>query len=81
MHLISESASLIIAGAHLYDLVAHHHTQVVPTHLKVGQDKTTVLFNDALNTFFYCYMASDIWLRTIVIVRKETHRRHMDNVF
>ena len=31
-----------------------------------------VLFNDALNTFIYGYMASDIWLRTILIVRKET---------
>ena len=29
-----------------------------------------VLFNDALNTF-YLRMASDIWLRTILIVRKE----------
>ena len=37
-----------------------------------------VLFNDALNTFnFYGYMASDIWLRTILLVRKETHCRHI----
>ena len=27
--------------------------------------------------FIYCYMASDIWLRTILIVRKETHCRHI----
>ena len=27
--------------------------------------------------FIYCYMASDIWLRTILIVRKETRCRHM----
>ena len=26
--------------------------------------------------FIYGYMASDIWLRTILIVRKETHCRH-----
>ena len=37
-----------------------------------------VLFNDALNTFyFYGYIASDIWLRTILIVRKEIHCRHI----
>ena len=36
-----------------------------------------VLFNDALNTFIYGYMASDIWLRTILIVRKETRCRHI----
>ena len=41
-----------------------------------------VLFNDALNTFFiYGYMASDIWLRTILIVRKETCSRHMGYSF
>ena len=27
--------------------------------------------------FIYGYMASDIWLRTILIVRKETHYRHI----
>ena len=27
--------------------------------------------------FIYGYMASDIWLRTILIVRKETHCRHL----
>ena len=34
-----------------------------------------VLFNDA--HFIYGYMASDIWLRTILIVRKETRCRHI----
>ena len=28
--------------------------------------------------FIYGYMASDIWLRTILIVRKETHCCHID---
>ena len=27
--------------------------------------------------FIYGYMSSDIWLRTILIVRKETHCRHI----
>ena len=27
--------------------------------------------------FIYGYMASDIWLRTILIMRKETHCRHI----
>ena len=36
-----------------------------------------VLFNDALTHFIYGYMASDIWLRTILIVRKETRCRHI----
>ena len=37
------------------------------------------LFNDALNTFGY--MASDIWLRTILIARDETSYHHMDYSF
>ena len=44
----------------------------------LGERERNVLFNDALNTFFiYGYMASDIWLRTILIVRKETRCRHI----
>ena len=31
--------------------------------------------------FIYCYMASDIWLRTTQIAREETRCRNMDNVF
>ena len=31
--------------------------------------------------FIYGYMASDIWLRTILIVRKETCCRHIDYSF
>ena len=31
--------------------------------------------------FIYGYMASDIWLKTILIVRKETRCRHMDYSF
>ena len=39
-----------------------------------GRKEGNVLLNDALNTF---YMASDIWLRTILIVRKKTRCRHI----
>ena len=31
--------------------------------------------------FIYGYMASNIWLRTILIVREETRRRHMGYSF
>ena len=43
---------------------------------KSGRKEGNVLFNDALNTI-YGYMASDIWLRTILIVRKETRCHHI----
>ena len=46
-----------------------------------GLDYGNVLFNDALNTFFYGYMASDLWLRIILIVRKETRCRHIGYSF
>ena len=35
-----------------------------------------VLFNDALNTFIYGYMVSDIWLRTIQKAIEQTRCRH-----
>ena len=47
---------------------------------KKRERERNVLFNDALNTFylrFYGYMASDIWLRTTQIVKKETRCRHI----
>ena len=34
-----------------------------------------------LTHFIYGYMASDIWLRTILIVRKETRCRHIGYAF
>ena len=44
------------------------------TELCMGERERNVLFNDTLNTF---YLASDIWLRTILIVRTETHCHHI----
>ena len=41
-----------------------------------------VLFNITHSThFIYSYMASDIWLRTILIMRKETCCRHIGYSF
>ena len=46
--------------------------------LEDGRKEGNVLFNDALNTFYSrLYVASDIWLRTILIMRKETCCRHI----
>ena len=47
----------------------------------IGRKEGNVLFNDALNTFIYGYMASDVWLRTILIVRKETRCCHIGYSF
>ena len=41
-----------------------------------GRKEGNVLFNDALNTCF-----TDIWLRTILIVRKETRCHHIGYSF
>ena len=46
-----------------------------------GRKEGNVLFNDALNTFYLRYMASDIWLRTIQIAREETRCRYMGYSF
>ena len=49
------------------------HHKFSSTGYIVLERERNVLFNNTLNTFIYGYMASDIWLRTILIVRKETH--------
>ena len=54
-----------------------HSTHFIYDYIGIGN----VLFNDALNTFYYGYMASDIWLRTILIVRKETRCHHIGYSF
>ena len=41
-----------------------------------GNEGRNVLLNDALNTFYLGYMASDKWERTTQIVREETRCRN-----
>ena len=53
------------------------HQPVESTVLYVRKQEANVLFNDALNTFYLRFMVSDIWLRTILIVRKETRCCHI----
>ena len=45
--------------------------------LQLWRKEGNVLFNDALNTFYLLLYARDIWLRTILIVRKETRCCHI----
>ena len=58
-----------------YTIIALDYRKAMQIGL-TGRQEGNVLFNDALNTF-YCYMVSYIWLRTILIVRKETRCRHI----
>ena len=50
---------------------------------KCAEDRKedNVLFNDILNTFYLRLNVSDLWLRTILIVRKETCCRHIGYSF
>ena len=56
-------------------------TYFIYGYMERRKKERNVLFNDALNTFYLGYMASDIWLRTILIVRKETRCRHIGYSF
>ena len=48
----------------------------------VRRKEGNVIFNDALNTFYLrLYRRQDIWLRTILIVRKETRCHYMGCYF
>ena len=46
-----------------------------------GRKEGHVLIKTHSTHFIYGYVASDIWLRTIPIVRKETHCRHIGYSF
>ena len=47
------------------------------THLMKEREREMFYLTTHSTHFIYGYMASDIWLRTILIVRKETRCRHI----
>ena len=62
----------------MFENLSDHSPITSPYHQhlkhKQRERERNVLFNDTLNTF---YLRLDIWLRTIMIVRKETRCRHI----
>ena len=46
-----------------------------------GEEREMFYLTTHSTHFIYGYMASDIWLRTILIVRKETRYRHIGYSF
>ena len=46
-------------------------------HLEIEREREIFYLTTHSTHFIYGYMASDIWLRTILIVRKETRCRHI----
>ena len=62
--------------------VVLHHMFVDKNRLSVSLNKTFLSYPMTHSTHFINgYMASDIWLRTILIVRKETRCRHIGYSF
>ena len=49
--------------------------------LNIGCEREMFYLTTHSTHFIYGYMASDIWLRTILIVRKETRCRHIGYSF
>ena len=47
------------------------------TRVTIGREREMFYLTTHSTHFIYGYMASDIWLRTILIVRKETRCRHI----
>ena len=80
--MVEPALTFVVAG---YCLVVNDTKQ--PLHIAVktlcfGRKEGNVLLNDALkHIFIFGYMASDIYLRTILIVRKETRCRHIGYSF
>ena len=60
-----------------------HSEHAVIAHACHGHEREREMFYLTTHSthFIYGYMASDIWLRTILIVRKETRCRHIGYSF
>ena len=82
---------IIIKILQLYLLIGHlmsgklmwnkkSQTPVIESHVQEGRKEMFSLTMHSTH-FIYGYMASDIWLRTILIVRKETRCRHIGYSF
>ena len=54
-----------------------HHGGNRPSHLKGERERKKFYLTTHSTHFIYGCMASDIWLRTILIVRKKTRCRHI----
>ena len=50
---------------------------IFPQSLTIGREREMFYLTTHSTHFIYGYMASDIWLRTILIVRKETRCCHI----
>ena len=58
------------------------HENTTLTEIKCNEGRKEMFYLTMHSThFIYGYMASDIWLRNILIVRKETHCRHIGYSF
>ena len=73
LHFSLAMASDIMAG---WKSVSKLNGSVKAVQLQVGR-KEMFYLTTHLTHFIYGYMASDIWLRNILIVRKETRCRHI----
>ena len=58
-----------------------HHDYQQEIHNTGEREKEMFYLTTHSTHFIYDYMASDIWLRTILIVRKETRCRHIGYYF
>ena len=57
-----------------------HHSHTTSSH-RLKREREMFYLTTHSTHFIYGYMASDIWLRTILIVRKETRCRHIGYSF
>ena len=74
MRKLSETVDFIMSFVSSYVTVC---TVLNESFVSVGREREMFYLTTHSTHFIYGYMASDIWLRTILIVRKETRCRHI----
>ena len=58
-------------------IICLHVSTLTHSHTHSYREREIVYLTTHSTHFIYGYMASDIWLRTILIMRKETRCRHL----
>ena len=77
----SREIRLMITYNHFYWLILVLTSKMASLTNEEGRRKEMFYLTTHSTYFIYGYMASDIWLRTILIARKETRCRHIGYSF
>ena len=76
-HLVIEQYKHVVEAVHHVPITTYSNRSRTAASGKIRGEREMFYLTTHSTHFIYGYMASDIWLRTILIVRKEIRCRHI----